>query len=69
MTKWKRPLQMLIGIWKVGKKCNDTDLVDASLSGKQKWLKEQAYADSVILFDDPDCTVAVPMTVEAAKWW
>ncbi|MTH94647.1 hypothetical protein, partial [Roseibium sp. RKSG952] len=63
--------QTLADIWKVVKRFNDADLVDAPLSGKQKRLKdkEQAYAEALVLLDEPDCTVAVPMTVEAAKWW
>ncbi len=40
-------------------------------TGKQQKRdqREKAYRESMVLADDDDFTVAVPLTVEAAKWW
>lgn len=61
----------LSDVWKAVKPFVDQPEADESLSGKAKKRSERAkaYADSLILAETDDWTVAVPLTVEAAKWW
>ena len=61
----------LSDIWKAVKPFVDQPEADESLSGKAKKRSERAkaHADSLILAETDDWTVAVPLTKEAAKWW
>lgn len=61
----------LSDVWKAVKPFVEQPETDESLSGKAKKRSERAkaYADSLILAETDDWTVAVPLTVEAAKWW
>ncbi|WP_315921319.1 DUF4116 domain-containing protein [Mesorhizobium sp. SP-1A] len=63
--------ERLSDVWKSVKPFVDQPEADESLSGKAKKRSERAksYADSLILAETDDWTVAVPLTVEAAKWW
>lgn len=61
----------LSDLWGVVKKFDIAEIDDQSPSGKEKKRieKQLAYEQSLILRDEPDVTVAVPMTEYAAKWW
>lgn len=61
----------LSDVWKAVKTFVEQPEADESLSGKAKKRSERAkaYADSMILAETDDWTVAVPLTKEAAQWW
>lgn len=61
----------LSDVWKAVKPFVEQPEADESLSGKAKKRSERAkaYADSLILAETDDWTVAVPLTKEAAQWW
>lgn len=63
--------QSLAELWKVVKPFANPKVPDQSATGKERRRrkKDAAHKESVILLDEDDWTVAVPMTEDAAKWW
>lgn len=61
----------LADLWIIVKRFHQTEEEDFSLSGKMKKRNEmtKAHRESIILLDQNDITIAVPLTIEAAKWW
>lgn len=58
-------------LWKRIKEFSVDEDEDFSPSGKERKRREkaEAYENSIIVVDEDDLTVAIPLTVEAAQWW
>lgn len=58
-------------LWLVVKRFHQAEIEDDSISGKalRRLEKQHAYEQSIVLLDEPDATIAIPTTEEAAKWW
>lgn len=61
----------LAALWKAIKGLQEAEQIDESDTGKARKRLERARAhkESLILFKDNEFTVAVPLTLFAAKWW
>lgn len=61
----------LADLWIAVKRFRISEVEDLSVSGKKKKRQEKqsAYEQSIILLDTSDVTIAIPTTIDAAKWW
>lgn len=63
--------KILADLWVAVKQFHQVENEDWTLEGKMKRRAEKtkAYEESIILADEEDFTIAVPLTIYASKWW